>query len=761
MFDISRKESGMHIRRRRPVRDRFHLRAALALITCSVLTIVALMSGCGGAPKEGGVAHAGITARELVQPGALAGPGPTILSWSPEGAELAYAQKEGDTTKLWTVKPDGEKKLVLDPSGHPDNIDVTVAQWSPSGNSMLMAGDESLWIVDTTSGKLDRLATGGSKTSMTFSPNGAQVTFVKDNDIYLSGAGGGEVRRLTTDGSDSIYNGTLDWVYGEELATRAAQPGYAWSPDGARLFYLRLDDNKVQQHPVTDYKPVPPTTSYTRYPVAGTDNPVASLHVIDPRGGGPQAIAMPADSEYVLPLFSWTPDSREAIYMTVNRDHTVLQLNAWDPAAATNRVLIKETDPKWINEWLYAPPVFLPGGQRFLWLSERSGFLHLYEYTIQGQLEKQVTRGEWMIDASAYDIITPGRPVGLDPSGTWAYFSSTRGGPLDRELDRVNVASGAVQKISGGKGFASLALSADGAWFAQQTSDVRTPPITSIKRSDGSGEAVVAKCAPPDLDLPEVKREFVNVKAHDGVELKAQMVKPADFDPSRKYGVVVHWYCGPTLQMVSNRYGTTNVFNIIERDVLYTQAGFIVWRLDNRGSYGRGHAFETPIEGQLGPAALDDQVAGIEYLKKLDYVDGSNIGTDGKSFGGFMTLYGLIMKPDVIKCGVAGSGPTRWQYYDTIYTERYMRTPAANPGGYEKTDLVSRAGTIKAAPLIIHGLADTNVHLQNSVNFIQELEKSDKAFDFIPLPDCNHSYKGDALAAALSASLDYFSRKLR
>ena len=224
--------------------------------------------------------------------------------------------------------------------------------------------------------------------------------------------------------------------------------------------------------------------------------------------------------------------------------------------------------------------------------------------------------------------------------------------------------------------------------------------------------------------------------------------------------MIIHWYGGPGLQLVSDRYGTTNLFNHIERDTLYTQAGFIVWRLDNRGSFGRGRAFETPIEGQLGPAALDDQLAGVDYLKTLPYVDAGRIGTDGKSFGGFLTLYALIHEPDVFRCGVAGSGPTDWTRYDTIYTERYMKTPSANPGGYADTNLVDAAGKIRAAPLIIHGLADTNVHLQNSVDFIQALEQADRPFFFVPLPNKDHHYEGDGLATALASSLDYFIGQL-
>ena len=363
-----------------------------------------------------------------------------------------------------------------------------------------------------------------------------------------------------------------------------------------------------------------------------------------------------------------------------------------------------------------------------------------------------------MIDSNAWNILTPGKPVHTDPSGTWAYFITTRNGPLERQLYRSEIAGARLEQISSQQGFHGFALSGDGRYLADQFSDTKTPPITTIIKTDGTGTSVLEHCAGPSMKLPTIERKFITLRAHDGADLYAQLVKPENFDPQQKYPVIVHWYGGPGLQMVSNRYGTTNIFNIIERDVLYTQRGFIVWRLDNRGSFGRGHAFETPIAGQLGPAALDDQLAGVEYLRTLPYVDTTRIGTDGKSFGGFLSLYALINAPDVYTCGVAGAAPTNWSYYDTIYTERYMRTPAQNPSGYAATDLIAAASRIKGRPLLIHGQLDQNVHIENSLDFIQALKAVDKPFDFISVPNMGHSFTGDGLVTALSASVDYFER---
>ena len=593
---------------------------------------------------------------------------------------------------------------------------------------------------------------------MMFTPDGKRVSYVQDNDLYVAGIDDGEVQRLTTDGGETVFNGALDWVYNEELATRAAQPAYAWSPDGNWLIYLRLDESAVHSDPVTDYRPVPATVSYTRYPTAGTANPVASLHALTPGAlAPPLELSLPDDTEYVLPFFTWTPDSNHALYITVNRDHTKLALNMWTPQSGETRTLITETDPYWINEERYAAPIFLGDGGQFLWLSERDGFMHLYLYTAEGELVRQVTEGEWMIDSSAWDLLTAGRPVHVDPAGTSAYFITTQDSPLERHIYRLDLASGELERLTQEPGFHLFALSGDGQYLVEQFSNVDTPPITKIVKTGDGSATVLSEAAGPALDLPQLTREFVTVKAHDGTDLYAQLVKPENFDPTKQYPVVVHWYGGPGLQMVSNRYGTTNIFNIIERDVLYTQEGMLVWRLDNRGSFGRGHAFETPIFGELGKAALDDQLAGVEYLKTLPYVDATRIGTDGKSFGGYMTLYALLHAPDVFRCGVAGAAPTDWSYYDTIYTERYMRTPDKNPEGYAATNLIDLAGQIQARPLLIHGLDDTNVHLQNTVNFIQALEANDKLFDFIPLPNLSHSFQGDGLVAALSASADYLA----
>ena len=431
----------------------------LRLLVLAALILIGL-GGCGSEPPARAT---DITARMLVQPGALAGSGPENPDWSPEGARLTYTLAGGSGRVLWLYDASsGDKRILFDPADKPDEIDVTSAQWSPAGDAMLLAGATSLWVLEVSSGRTKKVAIGGEGAldAMMFTPAGTHVSYTRGNDLYMTRLRDGQVRRLTSDGSQAVFNGCLDWVYNEELATRAAQPGYAWSPDGTWLMYMRLDDSRVHNDPVTDYRPVPPTVAYTRYPTAGTPNPMVSLHCLAPdKGRTVRNIPLPKGTEYVLPFYTWAPDSSEIFYISVNRDHTILKLNAFDPDRGTSRTIIKEADPAWVNEDFYAAPVFLPDGKRFLWLSERSGFMHLYLYALSGELVSQLTDGDWLIDTTPYGTLTAGKPVHIDPSGTWAYFNTTATSPLERQLYRLNIDGSRLEQLSQAAGFHEAALS--------------------------------------------------------------------------------------------------------------------------------------------------------------------------------------------------------------------------------------------------------------------------------------------------------------
>ena len=490
-----------------------------------------------------------LTARMLTAPNALVGPSPSSFNWSPVGTELAYVDAQGDEDVLWLYDAaTGDKKVLLDPAQSPGNIDVTSAQWSPSGDKMLLTGDEALWLLEVSTGKLTSVVeNAGSVTGQMFTPDGKAISYVQDNDLYVLTLADGKVQRLTTDGGETVFNGGLDWVYTEELATRAAQPGYAWSPDGVWMIYLRLDESAVHKDPVTDYRPCPSDRqlyplSYSGHTKPNRHAPCAGPGCDRATAGGPaarrrriRAAVLHLDAGLQSrALHHREPGSHRADPEHVDAaERRAARLDQGKRGRLDQRGSLRGAD------------LHRATASQFLWLSERDGFMHLYLYAQDGTLVKQLTQGDWMIDSSAYNLLTPGRPVHVDPTGTWAYFTTTRSSPLERQIERVNLAAGELQQVSEQAGFHLSALSSDGSYLVDQYSAVDTPPITQIVKTDGSGAAVLAEAAGPALTLPQLSREFVTVKAHDGTDLYAQLVKPENFDPTLKYPVVVHWYGGP------------------------------------------------------------------------------------------------------------------------------------------------------------------------------------------------------------------------
>jgi len=701
------------------------------------------------------------TAEQVTAPNAFAGPGPSNLTWSPSGSVLLYVKPSATGGAL--VLHDaltGHERQLFDPAERPENIDISSAQWSPTGTHVLVSGKTSLYVIHAKTGKLFAIAKdNASESGATFSPDGSKVAFTRLNNLVVADLASGKENKLTQDGGPLIYNGVLDWVYEEELATRAAQPAFAWSPDSSSILYMRLDDRSIQAHPTIGYGTIPPNVQWQRYPTAGSANPRVALFVVDLKGNE-QVVTLSRDAEYVLPFLSWTPDGQGAVFMTANRKRTHLALQIWNVKAGRGRNVQTETNSYWVNDLFYSKPLWDKDGKRFFWLSERTGFFHLFRIDREGKAPYDLTPGYWMIDPSAWNLLDPSKPFQLDLEGRWAYFSCTRNGAMERQVYRVKLDGTQLEQITKENGTHYALLSANGKFLVDQYSNIGTPPITSILRSDGTPMRVLAATSGPSLDFPKVVRKFHAVTAPDGTELMAQLVTPPDFDENKRYPVVVHWYGGPGLQLVTNSYGAGSLFQVMQRDVLYTQMGYLVWRLDNRGSFGRGHEFETATFGKLGPIALADQLVGVDYLKSLPYVDATRIGCDGHSFGGFLTLYALIHAPSVFKCGVSGSPVTSWRFYDTIYTERYMRTPAENPKGYAETDLIVSTDSMAVEPLILHGLEDTNVHLQNSVQFMNALMNRGKLYEFVALPGQNHDYTGAGLTQSLEASASYLKKRL-
>jgi dipeptidyl-peptidase-4 len=660
---------------------------------------------------------------------------PRRFAWRPHSDEVSYVLEQGPggnvTSAIWLYSAQTQqRRMLLAQTPQGPRLSLSTYQWSPSGSSLLVEGERGLWIWDAQTHALKRLTPfQGPFEDISFSPDGRRVAFVSKNNIYLVDVKNGNSRKLTSDGSASLLDGKLDWVYGEELSYRATTRAYEWSPDGTRIAYLQLNDGPVFEYPITDFLKDHVTVSDQRFPQPGGPNPVASVHVISAGGGELQSFGLAAGEEYVSPDFEWTPDSKEVCFLTLNRDQTRETVHLWNPTAGSDEHPVVETDPYWINSLL--PPFFFDQGQRFLWLSERDGWIHLYSYRRDGTLLEKLTTGEWMIDLPILQSAT----VQMDKPGGWVYFQATKPDPRQRQIYRIRFDGTGFSRITHEPGTHTFFLSPDGRFLIDNFSSVTTPPESLLLKADGTYVATISKPGNPLPGYVLGQTEFTSLKTDGGTPLYARLVKPPGFTPNKKYPVIVDVYGGPSIQMVRNRWGVTSPL-----DQMFSEHGFLIWQLDNRGSWGRGHAFETVIFKHMGKYELQDQLTGVNYLKSLSYVDPSRIGIWGWSYGGYMTLYSTTRAPEVFKCAVAGAPVTDWHYYDTIYTERYMRTPTENPEGYDQSSNVKAAGQLRAKLLLIHGTADDNVHLQNTIEFIQALINARIPYQLYLQPGQRHGF---------------------
>jgi dipeptidyl-peptidase 4 len=681
------------------------------------------------------------------------------LTWRPGSDEVAYLKREGSgesaQRKLILYDAATGQQTVAPEAAGDHHLSLASYEWSPKGDKLLVEGGSDLWLMDLEGGAPRRLTDDQrEKEDATFSPAGGRIAFVEDNNIYTVDLATGLEKKLTTDGTENLMNGKLDWVYEEELANRVTGRAYEWSPDGKEMAYLSLDDTPVPQYPLTHYLSDHVVLTEERFPQAGDLNPKPAMHVVTVTEDATHTWTYPLiDStiEYFSPSFTWTADSKRVVFSTLDRHQTHLAVHAWDPAAGSDTVLVREQDPYWINS--LDAPYFTKDGRQFLWLSERDGWLHLYLYKIDGTLEGELGSGDWMID---HPVFSDAPMFQVDEAGGWVYFSSTHPDPRERQVYRVKMSDGAMERLTKEAGTHGYSLSPDGKYFVDNFSDIDTPPETRVLKSDGTMVATINKDANPLADYALGTTELVSIKASDGATLYARLVKPPGFDPQKKYPVIVDVYGGPHVQLIHNSWGVTG-----PGDQLLSEQGYLIWSLDNRGSWGRGHAWESVIFEHMGQHEIADQLDGVQYLKSLPYVDVSRIGVWGWSYGGYMTLELLTHAPDVFKCGAAGGPVTAWKFYDSIYTERYMRTPEENPGGYHDSSPLNYADKLKAKLLLIHGTDDDNVHMQNTLNFVEALVKARIPFELYLQPGERHGFASKSSRVYLEQRLlAYFKANL-
>jgi dipeptidyl-peptidase 4 len=663
------------------------------------------------------------------------------IEWAPDGKRFSYYAESADGgTELWTMDAaTGERKVLVNAATLKDvtqpekqkaiqatglgRVQAKSYMWAPDGRSILFVGTDSMAVLDLGTMKRKELVSGSKEIDdPKFSPDGKWISFVGGDNLWVVNIDGGKARQLTEGGDEASPKGKLDWVYPEELDCRTA---YWWSPDSSRIAYYEMDEKPVERYPIVDMSSPVGAVEYERYPQAGQANPIVRVGVVAVAGA--KAVSSKAtpetrwmdtgkDTDVYLPRVDWLPDSRRVAVQRLNRAQNRLDLLFCDAATGASKRILTQTDKYWVNvsDDLY----FFSDGKRFLWSSEETGFRHYYLYDMAGKQIEQLTSGDWGITGNGG--FGPGAATHptVDETGGFVYFMSNKANVTGSQLYRVSLRDKTIMQITKDAGTHDVLIAPGTFDFVDTFSDAMTPPRQDLYRADGTRVATINENRVAELAEYHLSPvEFLNVKANDGTKLYATMIKPPDFDPSKKYPVLINVYGGPQAQQVRNAWsGITFLWH-----EMMAEKGYVIFTLDNRGSYNRGHAFETPIYHHFGRVELEDQLTGVQYLKSLPYVDGSRIGIWGWSYGGYMTLYAMTHAEGVFKAGVSVAPVSDWDLYDTIYTERYMGRPQDNPDGYRDSSPVNAAGKLSGKLMMVHGTGDDNVHFANTSEMINEL----------------------------------------
>ncbi len=711
----------------------------------AVLLATLLLSGFfapSSAAQQSTGAVKALTVERIYSQPSLSGRLTRGLAWTPDGKELSYFETKGSgkeaKTELWAMDAaSGERRLLVAADKLESILPVDTSrptqatglgrrapsqyQWAPDGAGILFQGLTALAWLDVKP-QTGRTLVAGKATlaDPKISPDGRYVSFIRDHNLWLVSVADGKERAITHAGMEQVRKGELDWVYPEELDIKTA---CWWSPDSSAIAYLEMDERKVSQYPMVDFSSPSGEAEMERYPPAGGANPIVRVFVASMNGGEPRTMDIGAETDIYIPRVNWLTDSKHLAIQRLNRTQTTLDLLIADTATGKTRGALSENDPNWINvsDDLY----FLKDGKRFLWSSERSGYRHLYLYELEGKQLAQLTKGDW--EVSSLD--------GVDESKGLLYFTATEKSPMERHLYRVAFDGAGFARLTKDDGTHAAVLAPNAAAFYDTYSNTATPPRQDLYRADGSRIATINENKIAELaDYHLSPMEFVTVKSRDGVQLNASIIKPPDFNPQNKYPVLVYTYGGPHAQVVRNMWGGANFL----WHQLMAQKGYIIFSVDNRGSEGRGHAFETPLHFRMGAQELSDQRDGVQYLKSLPYVEAKRIGIWGWSYGGHMTLHAMFEAGDDFKVGFAGGPVTDWRYYDTIYTERYLGLPQKNEKGYQDSSPVKYAGQLKGKLLIAHGTGDDNVHYANTLAVINDLIEAGKYVEVMAFPGRGH-----------------------
>jgi dipeptidyl-peptidase-4 len=596
------------------------------------------------------------------------------------------------------------------------------------------------YIFNVRNNTMEALSEGGPQQVPLFSPDGNQIAFVRNNNIYLVKLlFGNSESQITEDGKyNEVLNGIPDWVYEEEFGFNRA---FDFSADSKMLAYIRFDESKVPMYsfpmyqgmnPSMDQYAVYPGSYDYKYPMPGVDNSKVSVHTFDIKSKVTRKLDLPLDEDGYIPRIQFTKDENTLAIMTLNRHQNRFDLYFANPRSTLCKLVVRDEAEQYIKEEAYGNMTFY--ANNFVMMSEKDGFNHLYLYSAGGNLIKQITKGKFEVKSF----------LGWDEKTNTYYYSSNEESPLRTAIYKID-AKGRKTKLSSREGTNQAIFSKSMKYYINTFSNLATPPVITI--NDNTGKTLTTlvdnkKLAQKVASMNLPSKEFFTFTTSDGVQLNGWMMKPANFDASKKYPVIMHQYSGPGSQQVIDRWNIGSRGDGGMFEAYMADHGFISVCVDGRGTGGRGSDFEKCTYLNLGVKEARDQVETALYLGTLPYIDSKNIGIWGWSFGGYCTLMSMSEGTPAFKAGVAVAAPSDWRYYDTVYTERFMRTPKENMEGYQASSAMTRASQLNGELLLIHGTADDNVHLRNASEYSEALVQADKQFDMHIYTNRNHGIRG-------------------
>ncbi|APG65328.1 S9 family peptidase [Tenacibaculum todarodis] len=559
----------------------------------------------------------------------------------------------------------------------------------------------------------------------TFSPDSKKVAYTKDNNIFVKNLASGKVSQITSDGkTNSIINGTTDWVYEEEFGFVRA---FEWNKTSEYIAFLRFDETDVPTFSMDMYgKSLYPNQQVFKYPKAGEKNANVSLHLHNLNAGSTKKLNV-GKYEYI-PRIQWTNDANTLSATTLNRHQDDLKLYFINAKSGSSKVVLNEKDDAYVD--IQDNLTFLDDNS-FIWTSEKDGFNHIYHYNSNGKLKNQVTKGDW--EVTNY--------YGFNKELNTIYYQSVESGSINRNVYSIKLDGSDKKVISRDYGTNSASFSKNMNYFINTFSDAKTPQVYSLYKADGTRVKIIKDNASLKKNIAEYKmspKEFSTININ-GNDLNMWMVKPADFDENKKYPMLMFQYSGPGSQQVKNSWNASNDYwhNIL------AQKGYVIVCVDGRGTGLKGRDFKKVTQKELGKYEVEDQIAAAKKLAKRNYIDADNIGIWGWSYGGFMSSNCLLKGNDIFSMAIAVAPVTSWRFYDSVYTERYMQTPQENASGYDDNSPINHVEKLKGDYLLVHGSGDDNVHVQNSMQMVNALVDANKPFDFFIYPDKAHGiYKG-------------------